>query len=976
MSSGKPVLELLKLQRSDFPAAWWKAQWIWCRDDDGPANTDVWFQREFELPAAPEEAEVLICADDRFEIFINGKWLGSGDNWQQTKHYNVGALLQSGHNKITVRVRNDAAWGGLLCELYYFVNGKSQRIITDGNWKCHIGGSDMPEKFPLTALSRGTPPVYPWGMNVEYHYIGRAGMLEILDVGQNSFKAKVLRPCEIGSDTLDFLLEMPGGKTLQTWGRITPSTAQWQAGQTLDIHYAIPDEYISQAAAIRIKPGIVIVKNNQSVGTKQPVAPGARQLAEVHLENAGIRPFIVMNGKKLPPFYYYPGVGRNNVPGDWRKKIADGVKCDTPFMMLDVSYDRLWPKAGVLDFTFLDRMLATYSVIAKDIPFILHINTGMPNWWCRNNPDEVVKFDSGQPINDIQDRQSLASKKWLEDGGETLRQIIRHLKTLPVCGQIIGISISEGWNSEWFWPYKDLGLSGYSVADYKTFRGYLKEKYKSDDALAQAWKKPGITFETFTMPSVNQINAASAITLLDPEKDQMLIDYFSFRNRAIGDALEHFGKIVKQESNGKWLVSCYYGYFTVFTNIWNRLQTVGHLDIERLVRSPYFDMCYAPSHYIRRYPGDSDEVMQAAATVTSHGKLVIVEQDMRTYWEQGEREVGNGRANSVRECIGMMDRAFGLALSRGIGTHWYNMYDGWFREEVFYDVLKSYTDTYRQLPPVQNYTPVEVTLVSDVASALYAKHNNNDGSHRATVYETVRAMTTQNVAWRHVFVSDLRDRKVPPSKFYIMTNMIMLSDADRKMLMERFASEKATVLWLWTAGVTRPDSGPDSRFMEDLLGIKFKTVSERLSPSVTFIPSLNVPGYTNYITSGPWFVPERGFDTVLGTLADGSPAFVQKQINGASHYFLTLMNPSVELLNELFKRAGVFRYAAPDDPVAAGNDVIFLHARTSGEKRIMLRPGLRLRAIAGPHSGVRKSGEAWQAVAGNTYGFLVEKIKE
>ena len=52
---------------------------------------------------------------------------------------------------------------------------------------------------------------------------------------------------------------------------------------------------------------------------------------------------------------------------------------------------------------------------------------------------------------------------------------------------------------------------------------------------------------------------------------------------------------------------------------------------------------------------------------------------------------------------------------------------------------------------------------------------------------------------------------------------------------------------------------------------------------------------------------------------------------------------------------------------------IFLHAKGSGEKAIILPEGTRMRAIIGPVKGIFESGQHWKAEAGQTYGFLVGK---
>lgn len=155
---------------------------------------------------------------------------------------------------------------------------------------------------------------------------------------------------------------------------------------------------------------------------------------------------------------------------------------------------------------------------APEMRVILTVKCGMPSWWMKKNPDDVTKYYGGQPIHEQKDRQALASKKYLQDAAAGLRALIGHIRQSSYADRVFGMGISEGWNSEWFWSYEDgnnrPARSGFSKADFATFRSYLREKYQTDAALASAWKRPGLTFDTITMPSPReQMRAASLLCL-------------------------------------------------------------------------------------------------------------------------------------------------------------------------------------------------------------------------------------------------------------------------------------------------------------------------------------------------------------------------------------------------------------------------------------------------------------------------------
>jgi hypothetical protein len=88
---------------------------------------------------------------------------------------------------------------------------------------------------------------------------------------------------------------------------------------------------------------------------------------------------------------------------------------------------------------------------------------------------------------------------------------------------------------------------------------------------------------------------------------------------------------------------------------------------------------------------------------------------------------------------------------------------------------------------------------------MYSKHNAGDGLAVASVGEMRRRFNEVAAPFRTVLLQDLLDKDVIPAhKFYIITNLIMLDETSKRELMARFEREKATVLWLYGAGLSTP----------------------------------------------------------------------------------------------------------------------------------------------------------------------------
>jgi hypothetical protein len=108
------------------------ASWIWTGDGDDAAHTAS-FEVSFSIPPQAKRARgfLHITADNAFRAFLNGHFVGSGDNWARI--YRFAVSPDSKKNVLRVRTRNEPGndWygnpAGLLFRLdvYYECPGHS-----------------------------------------------------------------------------------------------------------------------------------------------------------------------------------------------------------------------------------------------------------------------------------------------------------------------------------------------------------------------------------------------------------------------------------------------------------------------------------------------------------------------------------------------------------------------------------------------------------------------------------------------------------------------------------------------------------------------------------------------------------------------------------------------------------------------------------------------------------------------------------
>jgi glucose/arabinose dehydrogenase len=133
---------LLLLPAAFEPAAAQEAQWIWTPEHppDAVPQGDCFFRKSFTLSAAPENAQIMIAADDRFELFVNARQVGAGESTRRLIPFNVTRYLVRGRNTVAVKVQNS---NGPTAALVARVMVKQAdagwtSYSTDASWRTHL----------------------------------------------------------------------------------------------------------------------------------------------------------------------------------------------------------------------------------------------------------------------------------------------------------------------------------------------------------------------------------------------------------------------------------------------------------------------------------------------------------------------------------------------------------------------------------------------------------------------------------------------------------------------------------------------------------------------------------------------------------------------------------------------------------------------------------------------------------------------
>lgn len=121
------------------PAGSGQPQWIWSIPEaatKAPAET-VYFRKAVQIEQLPELFQIEITADNAFELFVNGRRLGRGDNFTQLYRFDATPLIVPGRNLISVAATNGGADpAAMAAKILIRTKGAAEQVIgTDASWK-------------------------------------------------------------------------------------------------------------------------------------------------------------------------------------------------------------------------------------------------------------------------------------------------------------------------------------------------------------------------------------------------------------------------------------------------------------------------------------------------------------------------------------------------------------------------------------------------------------------------------------------------------------------------------------------------------------------------------------------------------------------------------------------------------------------------------------------------------------------------
>lgn len=115
-----------------------EAEWIWspAYEKELAPEGECYFRKTFVL-GKPESGQVQIACDDTYELYVNGRQVGTGSNWKVLDAHDISKYLVEGQNTVAVKAKNsEGGSAGLVARVVVKQQGNTHvDHSTDATWK-------------------------------------------------------------------------------------------------------------------------------------------------------------------------------------------------------------------------------------------------------------------------------------------------------------------------------------------------------------------------------------------------------------------------------------------------------------------------------------------------------------------------------------------------------------------------------------------------------------------------------------------------------------------------------------------------------------------------------------------------------------------------------------------------------------------------------------------------------------------------
>jgi len=702
------------------------------------------------------------------------------------------------------------------------------------------------------------------------------------------------------------------------------------------------------------------------------------------------KPTLFVNGRPTLPMVYSL---TNNIGGryTWEEipqiSIRDFSRHGFQLFSFVIYLDQLFDKDDKLDLSLLTKDIRGVLDVNPSAAIFIYLLTQSSPEWRQAHPEEYAEFADAKAVEfkdnnihsmwmsgDIDNsfRISLASMKWRATVVKRLHILLTALAGTPEGKALVGFQVSVGVYGEahsWGFPDHDPD-TGPAMTAY--FRRWLREKYRTDKALQEAWDDPRVSFDTAEVPGLPEREHTSDGIFRDPAKERKVIDYYQCQQHVIADDIILFCKTVKESWPRPIAVGTLYGYFF---SLFGRQAAGGHMETERVLDSPYIDYFRGPMSYVglAREMGGSGQSRGLLDHVRRHGKLWMDEMDANTAF--GDPFYGlTWDSKSFADDVTILRRNLSEPFTRGGGSFFWDfgprsVGGSWHHPDLLdaigklHSVLSSYyTRPFRR--------DADVLFVYDNLVHYYIANSwKREPITEAAIEKASAAAYHSGAVFDETMLADLQSIDWNRYKVVMFMDTYYMTAEQRQYIRQQVERDGRTVVWNYMPGYTDGQS-LNKDFVEEVTGMKLEKFAPSAGELAVVVKSDSLPSARFSVPfSVPMLAVADSDAEVLGSISDGQHCgLARKRLGDSTSWYASLPITDAPLMQAIFRSAGVHIYDDQPDVLYSGGGILTVHTKDGGPRNLRLLNGREVRLNLKPRSTVILDNETGEVLIGELNG--------
>jgi len=571
------------------------------------------------------------------------------------------------------------------------------------------------------------------------------------------------------------------------------------------------------------------------------------------------------------------------------------------------AFGEYWKGEGEYDWDILRRQIDQFVENAPHAYLAINLMLDTRDWFLRDHPDCPNSF--------IYISAACTYKPWRACAERMLRDTLDFLmREYPE--KVFAIFLSAGGTCEWHNKRDDIPACAVRDAHYRAWIG-------NPDA---------------EIPTKEDITRSGIGMFRDPVKQKNTLDFLRYSNDLITEELAHYARLVKRHTDGKLLVGAAAGYI-----MGGSVPQSGHCGAADVLRIPEIDIIVCPASYAHRSLDGVSASQTGMDAVRLNGKLMVHSIDNTTYAANRNpyaQMLQNSHCvhDSMEESINYIRRETAMAMAKGAGFWFFDMYAGWYPDEASRRELLRVKQAYEKIRSAPGHATAQVAVLTDTRSWLHAAQGGL--ANTENVVELVDAAGRIGAPVDYLSVYDLLLPDFPQDQYKLMILPNVFAPTPEVREAVRKLREKGVSFLFYHAAGAISDAGIDWDAASEFCGIRIRVDDEKAGCTVVdgehnCLGYPRIYGNPRKSSVEPVLYAEDEACEVWGKdMYSEKPQLVLKRRNGGfdAWTYRGSMHPAI--LRRIVMEAGVFLYQEAGLPTYANSRMAAFFDHRGGEREI------------------------------------------